>query len=86
VVEKDLYGERTEVAFDRSNHWQGGPRPYVTCWVFKPSSYVYRLDERGNPKARHLDWARDLIAQALGVNACEVWLGYDIDCFDVRPF
>jgi hypothetical protein len=34
----------------------------------------------------HLDWARDLIAQSLGVDIFKVRLGFEEDCFDVRPF
>jgi hypothetical protein len=34
----------------------------------------------------HLDWAKDLIAQALEVDKARVRLGFGEDEFDVRPF
>lgn len=85
VVEKDGYGERTEVAFEHAVR-EGKQLPYWTCWVFKPTSYVYRLDENCRAPVEHLRWAKDLVAQALEVNVSHVQLGYGENEFDVRPF
>ena len=88
TVERDLYGETTPVAFERGTDGMngGGPRPYVTCWVMRRAEYVYRMDKNGRAPQGHLDWARDLIAQALGVTMERVVLGFERDQFDVRPF
>jgi hypothetical protein len=88
TVERDAYGESTPVAFERGTDGMngGGPRPYVTCWVMRNEKYVYRRDTSGRAPHAHLDWARDLIAQALGVPVSKVALGFGRDQFDVRPF
>lgn len=78
VVAKDLYGEQVKVAFAKSGVTT--ERAYWTCWVFRESSYVYRLNQE------HMDWARDLIAQALEVDKSKVVLGFNANEFDVRPF
>lgn len=84
VVEKDAYGNRVEVAIERAVR-SGEPLPYWNCWVFMPCEYVYRMVE-GKAAPGHLDWARDLIAQALEIDVGKVRLGYGDECFDVRPF
>lgn len=85
VVEKDAYGEKTEVAFERAVRADVA-LPYWKCWVYKPCEYVYRLNKDGRAEQSHLDWARDLIAQALGVDVKRVCLGFGEECFDVRPY
>ena len=85
MVEKDAYGNRVEVAIERAVR-SGEPVGFFNCWVFKPCEYVYRHDKDGRPVDGHLDWARDLIAQALEVNKAKVRLGFGEDEFDVRPF
>lgn len=85
AVKKDAYGNRVEVAIERAMR-SGEPAPFFNCWVFKPCDYVYRLDSNGRPMPGHLDWAKDLIAQALEVDKARVRLGFGEDEFDVRPF